>query len=127
MKKLFIAFVLAAISISAFASKPKNETIVNGSAFVQSVTVTNDMVAVNDAVRCNQEAYQLDGILQGLAGGMSKKAVAKLIKDTPPETADTKALLRDLDLVTSDPHFMTADPSIVLGFVFKTCLLASMQ
>jgi len=111
----------------AVPSKSKPESAVNGSAIVQSVTMTNDMVTVDDAARCNQESYQLDGVLQALAGGISKKAIAKLIKDAPPETADTTALLRDLDLVTSDPHFVTADPSVVLGFVFKACLLSSIR
>jgi len=89
--------------------------------------MTSDTVTIDDAARCNQESYQLDGILQGLAGGMSKKAIATLIKDAPPEIADANALLRDLELVTSDPHFVTADPSVVLGFVFKACLLASIR
>jgi hypothetical protein len=119
---------------STFTFGPSTTTAVTGSqggtayssGSAQAANTTDDTVSVDAAVKCNKESYQLEGILQGLAGGMSKVAIAKLIKDSPPEVADSKVMLRDLDLVTSDPHFLTADPSVVLGFVFKTCLITSM-
>jgi hypothetical protein len=144
MKKLLFALCAVVLSTGVFAKSvaATNGSSIddgyatvystNGSASFSSTTQSGNtpddqVVTVDNAVKCNQESYQVEGMLQGLAVGASKNSIAKLINDTPPALVNRKALLRDLDLITSTPEFIKANPVVIMDFVFKTCVMTAAQ
>jgi hypothetical protein len=123
---MITTLAFAAISQGAYAQAHASASA-SASASAQGGSVTysdtKDMVSVAKATQCAREAYQMEGLIDAFSKGYTKADIIKVLKSTKQDDhTNVPALLKDLDLYTSNKYIRNAQPYLILDFILEDCL-----